>query len=86
MKLLLPFAWSDHKSPCKTSPHKFAQESLSPHAKFFQEKSPPYFLGGTWGGDTMLYLHIFLISKSFIPNFCGTYYGLSSKTNKPLCF
>ena len=28
-------------------------------------------------GDTILYLHIFTISKSFIPNFCGTNYDLS---------
>ena len=51
------FTWSDHKSPCKKSPHKFAQKRLFPMPSFFMTKVPPYFVEGR--GDTMLYLHIF---------------------------
>ena len=59
---------------------------------FFKKKDPSYFVGergvggegGEKGGvveEILWFIFIsFLISKSFIYNFCGTKYDLSSKT------
>ena len=49
---------------------------------FFAKKIPSYSVGGE---ETLCFIFIsFPISKSVIPNFCGTNYDLSSKTTKPL--
>ena len=55
------------RSHLKHSPHKFAQKSLFPHEKLFQEKKdPPLLFGGR--------RHCFIfVCFSFI----GTNYGLS---------
>ena len=75
-------ASSDHKTRCKTTYQKFAQNILVPHAKLFYYKGSTIFCRGR--GDTMLYLQIFSHFWKFIPNFWGTNYELSSKTTKPL--
>ena len=51
---------------------------------FFKKKDPSYFVGerGGEGVEEILWFIFIssLISKSFIYNFCGTNYDLSSKT------
>ena len=59
----------------KQSPNKFAQKSLFPHERLFKRKKSSHFF---WGEKTLCCIFIsFTISKSFIPNLCGTNYGLS---------
>ena len=50
-------AWSDHYSPCKTSPKKFAPKFFFPYAKLFLWEKFPILCRGE--GDTMIYLQIF---------------------------
>ena len=59
-------------------PQKFRQKDLFPRAKlFFTKKVTPYFVGEE---ETLCFiLTSFSIPKSFIPNFCGINYDLSSK-------
>ena len=50
--------------------------------QFFLKKNvPPYFLFFGWREEALWFIFkCFPISKSFVPNFGGTNYGLSSKT------
>ena len=51
---------------------------LTFYESFFTKKVTPYFVGGE---ETICFMFLsFPISKSFIPNFCGTDYDFSSKT------
>ena len=66
--------------PCKTTPHKFAQKVCSP-CKCFLRKKLLYTLQGQ--KQTLCFIFTYFpISKSFISNFCGTNYHLSSKTTQ----
>ena len=65
-------------SHVKQPHYKLAQKSMFPHAKLFHEKKMSQYFQGE---ETLCFIIIsFPISKSFIYNFCGTNYGLSSKT------
>ena len=66
----------------KHLPINLPKNACSPMQSFFAKKVPPGFIGGE---ETLCSIFISLpISKSFIPNFCGTNYDLSSKTNQSL--
>ena len=80
VKLSIPLGmiWSLAPHVKQPAPHKFVQKSLSPQEKFFLAKRSPHILGGR---GTVYFIFIsFPIFKNFIPNFCGTNYGSSSKT------
>ena len=58
-------------------------KKIVPHAKLFEEKSPPYF----GGGRRHYFIFIsFPISKSFTLKLGGTNYGLSSKNYQVTVF
>ena len=62
----------------KHPPINFPKKVCSPMQSFFTKKILQYFEGGE---ETLCFMFIsFPISKSVIPNFCGTDLDLSSKT------